>query len=45
MKNTQPHIKRDQAQTLQLHTLQLLNLKQLDKLAGGSEGVCPDCPE
>ena len=38
MKNTQPHIKRDQAQTRQLPKLQPLKLEQLEGVAGGPGG-------
>ena len=45
MKNTQPRIHQDKAQTPQLPKLQPLNLEHLDCVAGGSTYPCPDCPE
>ncbi len=49
MKNTQPDINQDKAQTSQLPKLQPLKLKQLESLAGGvDKGTgtveCPACP-
>ena len=38
MKNTQPNIYQDKAQTRQLPKLQLLKLEQLDGIAAGGTG-------
>ena len=44
MKNTQPHIKRDKAQTRQLPQLQPLSLEQLKTISGGPPPTdCPAC--
>ncbi|MDJ0590039.1 MAG: hypothetical protein QNJ72_08610 [Pleurocapsa sp. MO_226.B13] len=45
MKNTQPDIYRDKAQTRQFPKLQPLELEHLSCVAGGAVVPCPDCPE